>query len=252
MEQIQLAVIDVETGEPNPGYWDISYMVKNQTWADVLAQAEEENWDWIDDSTNEWEWIWFGTEQDYKVDMVSEQIAQRADVDLKYEFAGLTLSDEGEQTHFFMPDNVGDISFVTPGQAFGNMNATGSMVFPLDARVDFGVTYDNVNGTLFPYSEQRSMWEWWDRPIYGADFDAPNFMEKPTDSSVDKLEFMVHFVGQRTSEGVPYNEASMKIDQLVGDWNLDPSVTDGRSQNSSGVMVPLKGKDVLTNRSLGH
>jgi hypothetical protein len=251
MDRIRSVVSDVESGEPNPGYWDISYMVNNQTWADVLAQAERENWDWIEDNTNEWEWIWFGTQQDYNVDIVSEQMAQRADVDLMYEFAGLTLSDEVGQTHFFMPESVGSINFITPGRAFGNVNATGSMLVPLDARVDFGVSYDSVNGTLFPYSETRSMWEWWDRPIYGADFEAPNFMNKPTDTSVDKLEFMVHFVGKQNSDGVPYNQASMKIDQLVGNWHLDPNVIDGRSQNSSGVMVPLKGNEVLINRTLG-
>jgi len=42
----------------------------------------------------------------------------------------------------------------------------------------------------------------------------------------------------------------MKIDQRVGNWNLDPKVIDGREQNSSGVMVPLKGDEVLANRSM--
>jgi hypothetical protein len=251
MEQIHSIVNDAETGNPNPGYWDISYMVQNQTWVDVLEKAEKENWDWIEDNTNEWEWIWFGTHQDYKIDIVSNQTAQRADIGLQYEFAGLTLSDEVGQTHFFMPDSVGDISFVTPGEAFGDFNSTGIMLVPLDAPIDFGVKYDDVNGTLFPYSEKRSMWEWWDRPIYGADFDAPNFMNKPTSSFVDKLEFLVHFAGTPTSDDMAYNEASLKIDQLVGNWNLDPNVIDGRFQNSSGVMVPLKGNEVLLNRSLG-
>src|SRR4030042_3630564 len=149
-----------------------------------------------------------------------------------------------------MPKSVGDISFVSPGAAFGNTNATGSMIVPLNATIDFGVAYDNVNGTLFPYSDQRSMWGWWDRPVFGADFDAPNFMNKPTTSAVDHLEFIVLFAANRTAGSELYNEASMKIDQRVGNWNLDPDVIDGREQNSSGVMVPLRGNDVLADRSM--
>ena len=44
-------------------------------------------------------------------------------VDLKYEFAGLNLLNGTTQTHYFMPKSVGNITFVTPGQAFGNNNA---------------------------------------------------------------------------------------------------------------------------------
>jgi len=250
MEKIIAIIIDNATGKPNPGYWDIAHMVQNQTWADVIAKAEQENWDWITDNTNEWEWLWFGTQQDYMVDLVSGDTIQNVGIGLRYEFAGLTLFNGSQQTHFFMPKSVGDINFVTPGAAFGNTNATGSMIVPLNATIDFGVTYDNVTGTLFPYSDQRSMWEWWDRPIFGADFDAPNLMNKPTASTVDQLEFIVHFAGNQTSGSAMYNQASMKIDQLVGNWNLDPDVTDGRVQNSSGVMVPLRGNDVLANRSM--
>jgi hypothetical protein len=94
------------------------------------------------------------------------------------------------------------------------------------------------------------MWGWWDRPVFGADFDAPNFMNKPTPSTVDQLVFVVHFAANQTLGSDLYNEASMKIDQRVGNWNLEPDVIDGRTQNSSGVMVPLRGNDVLSNRSL--
>jgi hypothetical protein len=124
------------------------------------------------------------------------------------------------------------------------------MILPLNAAIDFGVAFDNVNGTLFPYSDQRSMWGWWDRPVFGADFDAPNFMNKPTDSSVDQLEFIVHFAVNQTSSASSYNEASTKIDQRVGNWDLDSAVIDGREKNDSGIMVPLTGNEVLANRSM--
>jgi hypothetical protein len=149
-----------------------------------------------------------------------------------------------------MPTSVQNISFVTPGQAFGNSDPSGSMVVPLNSIINFGVVYQDVNGTLFPYSDQRSMWGWWDRPIYGSDFNSPDFNNRPTDSSVDQLSFMVHFGGNQTTDSTQYNTASMKIDQRVGNWNLDPNVIDGREENNSGVMVPLSGNDVLANRSL--
>jgi hypothetical protein len=60
----------------------------------------------------------------------------------------------------------------------------------------------------------------------------------------------VHFAVNQTSTASNYNEASTKVDQRVGNWELDPEVIDGREQNSSGVMVPLRGKDVLANRSM--
>jgi hypothetical protein len=250
MNQIRNTVINSVTNQTNPGYWDIGYMVQNQTWADVLAKAKDQNWNWISSNTNEWNWIWFGTNQNYNVNVLSNNGTSTAGVDLKYEFAGLNLLNDTQQTHYFMPTSVQNISFITPGKAFGNLNSSGNMVVPLNATIDFGVAYQNVNGTLFPYSDQRSMWGWWDRPIFGADFNSPDFNSRPTDSSIDKLSFMVHFGGTQTANSSQYNTASMKIDQLVGNWNLDPSVIDGRSVNSSGIMVPLSGNDVLANRSL--
>jgi hypothetical protein len=248
MAQIKDVIVNSETQKANPGYWDIAYMVRNQSWADVLAQAEANNWDWIKSNTNEWNWLWFGTDQNYNVNVVSGNNSANGGIDLKYEFAGLNLLNGTTQTHYFMPKSVGNVAFVTPGQAFGNMAASGSMVLPLNANIDFGVAYTDVNGTLFPYDAQRSMWGWWDRPIYGQDFNAPNLMNKPTVASIDRLAFDVHFAG--TQSAGEYNSASMKIDQTVGNWQLPADVVDGREQNSSGIMVPLTGNEVLQNRSL--
>src|SRR3990170_3542012 len=250
MENIRSTVTDNATGNPNPGYWDIAHMVQNQTWADLIAKAKKENWNWITGNTNEWEWLWFGTQQDYMTSWNSGKGVQNAGVGLRYEFAGLSLYNNTEQTHFFMPKNISNISFVTPGNAFGSTNATGNMIVPLNATIDFGVICNNINGTLFPYSDQRSMWGWWDRPVFGADFNAPNFMNKPTASTINRLAFTVHFAANQTLGSDMYNEASMKIDQRVGNWNLESDVIDGRAQNSSGVMVPIRGNDVLANRSL--
>jgi hypothetical protein len=224
-------------------------MVRNQSWSDVLAQAKANNWDWINSNTNEWNWLWFGTDQNYNVNVMSGNNVNNVGVDLRYEFAGLNLLNGTTQTHYFMPKSVGNITFVTPGQAFGNTNSSGNMLLPLNSKIDFGVAYADVNGTLFPYNSQRSMWGWWDRPIFGSDFNSPNLMNKPTNAFIDQLGFAVHFAGTQTSG--TSNSASMKIDQTVGNWQLPADVVDGREQNSSGLMVPLIGNDVLANRSLG-
>jgi hypothetical protein len=248
MAQISDIIVNSETQQPNPGYWDLAYMVRNQTWNDVLAQAKANNWDWINSNTNEWNWLWFGTDQNYNVNVLQDGKQSMAGVDLKYEFAGINVLNGTTQTHYFMPKTVGEVTFVTPGQAYGNNDASGNITLPLDSKIDFGVTYGDVNGTLFPYSGQRSMWGWWDQPIFGSDFNVPNLMSKPTTSSIDELAFTVHFSGSQTES--QYNTASMKIDQRVGDWNLPADVIDGREQNSSGVMVPLMGNEILQNRSL--
>ncbi len=250
MQRINATLINGETGLPNPGYWDIAHMARNSTWADILARAEKEHWDWIEDNTNEWEWIWFGTQQDYMTSWIENNTRQMAGIGLRYELAGLFLYNNTKQTHFFMPKTVGNITFVTPGEAFGNTNDTGEMVVPGNETITFGFTCRDVNGTLFPYSEQRSMWGWWDQTIYGADFDAPDFTKKPTASKVDEMSFAIHFSANATENGELNNEASMKIDQHIGNWKLDHNVIDGRQQNVSGNMVYLRGNDVLLNRSL--
>jgi len=250
MRLINATVLESTTGRPNPGYWDIAHMVKNSTWADVLAQAKREGWDWVTDRKNEWEWLWFGTQQDYMTSWVEGNITKEAGIGLRYEFAGLSLYNNTKQTHFFMPKNIGNITFVTPGEAFGNTNATDSMIVSKNTTITFGVSFEGVNGTLFPYMEERSMWGWWDKPIFGADFNVPNFMIRPTESAVDKVSFAIHFNATATEGAGLNNEASMKIDQYIGNWELDPNIIDGRQKNASGVMVYLMGNDVLLNRSL--
>ncbi len=250
MQKINATLRDSTTGLPNPGYWDIAHMARNSSWADILARAKTEHWDWIEDNSNEWDWIWFGTQQDYMTSWIENNTRQMAGIGLRYEFAGLTLLNGTEQTHFFMPKSVGNITFVSPGEAFGNTNSSGDMVVPKNATVTFGFTCSNVNGTLFPFSEERSMWGWWDKVIYGADFDAPDFTKKPSESSIDKISFVIHFSANVTNNDELNNEASMKIDQNVGNWKLDHDVIDGRKENVSGNLVHLRGNDVLLNRSL--
>jgi hypothetical protein len=149
-----------------------------------------------------------------------------------------------------MPENVSAIRFISPGEAFGNMNATGEMVVSLNEVIAFGVAYENVTGTLFPYKKDRSMWGWWERVVYGADFDEPNFMNRPTKTMIDEMAFTVHFSANATERSEMNNPVSMKIDQYIGNWKIEPHVIDGRKQNVNNVSVYLTGNDVFLNRSL--
>ncbi len=251
MRRINNTLLDSDTGIPNPGYWDIAHMAKNSTWEDLLSEAQMQGWDWITDNTNEWEWIWFGFSQDYLTSWFSDNELQEAGVGLRYEFAGLSLFNFTEQTHYFIPETIGNVTFMTPGESFGNRNASDTMLVGPSERVTFGVTYTNVNGTIFPFAGgERSMWGWYDSIVYGADFTSPNFNEKPTDSIVDEISLAVHFNATTTPTNEANNEVSVKIDQHIGGWTLDHNVIDGRTQNLSDVDVYLRGNEVLRNRSL--
>jgi|GEM_PF-1952593 len=249
MQHINATLIDSESGMPNPGYWDIAHMAKNQTWADLLNQAQKEGWDWVQDNKHEWDWLWFGTEQNYMTAWTDENGTKTAGIGLQYEFAGLRLYNGSEQTHFFMPENVSSISFVSPGESFGNMNATGELIAPLNETITFGVSFENIEGTLFPFQDDRSMWGWWDGMVHGADFDQPNFMNKPTKTVMDELAFTIHF-SSNTTESVETNTASMKVDQYIGNWDIEPFVIDGRKQTVNNVSTYLTGNEVFLDRSL--
>ena len=85
--------------------------------------------------------------------------------------------------------------------------------------------------------------------VHGADFDQPNFMNKPTKTSVNEMAFTIHFSANITqSSGT--NNASMKIDQYIGNWEMEPFVIDGRKQTANNVSTYLTGNEVLTDRSL--
>jgi hypothetical protein len=249
MEEINNTIIDSVTGKPKPGYWDIAHMITNSTWSDLLEKAEMEGWNWIKDNTYEWDWIWFGTQQDFVTAWSDMNGTETAGIGLRYELAGLSLYNETKQTHYYMVENVSSTSFVSPGEAFGNLNNTGEMIIALNQTVSFGVSFENLTGTLFPYKQDRSMWGWWDSPIYGADYNEPNFMNKPTTVMIDEVAFKVNFNAE-TLEDSLNNDASMKIDQHIGQWTVEPHVIDGRKTEVNNVSQYLTGNDVLLNRSL--
>jgi hypothetical protein len=262
LADINSTLLNSVTGEPNPGYWEIARMAMNTTWEALQARAMKEGWDWFDDNTHEWEWIWFGTHQDYRTGFASGDMMTSAGIGFTYEYGGLLLYNDTnsdmamqqeETTHYFMPEDVGSITFVSPGEAYGNFNSTGMIKMNLTDRVDYGVTFTGVNGTLFPYdpAKPKDMWGWWDGMVYGADFHVPDFTTRPTTSSLDLMSFYVHFNASVSNGNATNNEANLKIDERYGDWYVDPSVIDGRQKTLDGnFSTYLRGMEVLEGRSL--
>jgi len=262
MSMIKTTLVNNATGLPNPGYWEISRMAVNMTSDDLLAKAKAEGWTWMGDNSHEWEWMWFGTRQDYRTCWNESGILKSAGIGLQYEYAGMLLYNDtnsdnvmqkSETTHFFIPSRVGFVTFMSPGEDFGNFNDTGSLKLNLTDRVNFGVTFTNINGTLFPYNSEkpRDMWGWWGGTVYGADFATPNLNNRPTPTAIDTMQFAVHFNATTTSGNETNNEAEMKIDERYGKWSLDPEIIDGRTKLISGnLSTYLRGMETLQGRSL--
>ena len=236
---------------PKAGYWDIAWMARNMSWADIVAEAEERGWDWITDNNVTWTWFWFGIEEGYYGTWLDDYgNVQSAWIGLRYEYAGMFIYNDtdddgimdvsssgsgGEATHYFIPTRVGGITFTSPGAAYGNSEKHGAMRLPFDAEVTFGAEYTDINGTVIPFIGY-SYWDWWSGVPTGEDFN--DFDHRPTDVYIDNIMFLVHFQGNDTAipltENVSLTQASIKIDQHIGDWDVDyPG-----------------GKSVLTNRSL--
>ncbi len=239
MDWIKSIVLD-DKGKPRPGYWAIAYMVENRSWEDILSMAKEKGWDWISDEYQTWTSIWFGFMQYYYVTWQDNDTEQDTSVNLRYEYAGLLLYNdtnndgmigEGEVTHYYMLNNVGNVTFMTPGESYGNYNKSGSITLLGDDNITFGILYSDLNGTTYPAS--HSIWWWYGgETLEGSDFNT--FNNKPVDVSIDFLSFKINFKGNMTADESGNREAYIKLDQYIGDWD---------------VMLP-KGRKVLENRSL--
>ena len=241
---------------PAVGYWDIAHMSINVTWQDIVERAKKEGWDWLVTNTVNWTWLWFGFEESYWTNWEDNTTGAigAARVSLRYEYAGMFIyndtDDDGlmdislsgysindtEATHYFIPTYVDSVIFTSPGANFGVLNDSGHLVLPMDANITFGIEYVDVHGKTIPFASGRAFWDWWGAPPTGSDF--RGFDDRPTDVTIDSLMFLVHFQGNTTpillADNVTIYSASIKIDQHVGNW--DVNITGGR--------------DVLVNRSL--
>ncbi|NWF95565.1 MAG: hypothetical protein HXY34_05445 [Candidatus Thorarchaeota archaeon] len=221
------------SGTPMPGYWDIAWMCKNVTWADLVAEAIANGWDWMTSNTQTWTWLTFAINQDYGTSYQESGVDYWMNVGLHYEFSGLMLWEDenndglmnvdlnnpssGELTHYLIPDHVDSVSFVTPGAAYGNLNASGSIVAGVEDELTYGISFRGVNGTVYPFN-LYGYWGWYDRQVTGADL--RTFDERPTKVTIDELSFLVHFQGHLNSTSLN-NYATIKVDNYVGNWDVD-------------------------------
>ncbi|MGD9395400.1 MAG: hypothetical protein PVJ05_03135 [Candidatus Thorarchaeota archaeon] len=229
-DTINNTIFDAE-GLPRAGYWDIAHMARNVTWEDILAEAEANGWDWFDQGEQEWTWLSFGVGQHYGV----ESETGYNSIDLRYEYSGLMIWEDannnsvmeayltdpgdGELTHYFIPDSVGSVSFVTPGLSFGVPDPSGYVVVGVEDEITWGVTFSDINGTTFPFNAY-AYWDWYGGVVTGSDLQT--FDERPTKVMIDELSFLVHFQGFiNETEGATSNYASLKVDNTVGQWDVD-------------------------------
>ncbi len=228
-------ILLTEDEEPRPGYWDIAWMARDVTWEDILADAEANGWDWITSNEQTWTWLSFGVGQNYGTTVLQDEVEHWLNIGMHYEFSGLMiwedLNDDGtmgvdlfdpsgsELSHYLMPDSVDSVSFVTPGMAFGDSNSSGWMSVDITDEVTWGVTFLGVNGTAFPFTEW-GYWGWYDGVNTGSDM--RTFDERPTKVRIDELSFLVHFQGYIDESGETLNNyAEVKVDNYVGNWDVD-------------------------------
>jgi len=125
-------------GYPKPGYWGISWMFENRTYADMIQQAQDEGWDWVEDNSQEWSWLWWELDEHYSTEVSNGTHSDLMDVNLAYQYAGMfawndtsldnfmNITTNNEITHYWMPVDVDAVNFTTPGEGWGNYATTGS------------------------------------------------------------------------------------------------------------------------------
>ncbi|RDE15619.1 MAG: hypothetical protein C4K49_05980 [Candidatus Thorarchaeota archaeon] len=238
MQQVKDIMLTPEN-DSRPGYWDIAWMARNVTWADIVAQAVASGWDWITSNEQSWTWLSFGISQDYGTTYTQGDVEHWLDVGVHYEFSGLMIWNDtdsdslmdvdpmspqgGDLSHYLIPDAAGGVEFVTPGMAYNNTEASGSIDRELTDEITWGVTFYDVNGTAYPYT-LSGYWGWYDRMMTGVDL--RSFDDRPTKVTIDELSFLVHFQGHLNVTSMN-NYAVLKVDNYVGNWDVD--MTGGRA-----------------------
>ncbi|MHA2353203.1 MAG: hypothetical protein ACXABX_08800, partial [Candidatus Thorarchaeota archaeon] len=95
----------------------------------------------------------------------------------------------------------------------------GHLVLDVEDEITWGVTFSDINGTTFPFNNY-AYWDWYGGVVTGSDLQT--FDERPTKVSIDELSFLVHFQGFiNETEGATSNYATLKVDNTVGQWDVD-------------------------------
>ncbi len=213
-------------GIPNPGYWGISWMAENFTFDDLRQQAVKEGWDWAIQNSIEWTWLWWNLHEHYGSEIVNGSTTQYVGADVWYEYAGMFAWNDtnnndvmdldpaniesSELTHYWIPTGADSISFTRP-----NASLNGDEYWPVNASVPFGVSFNNVSGTVFPFGK-KSYWDWYINQYYGSDL--ASFNERPVKASTTDFDIGVTFTGNIT--GGLNNIGQVKFNMTVGDWNV--------------------------------
>ncbi|MFW9892107.1 MAG: hypothetical protein ACFFFO_07895 [Candidatus Thorarchaeota archaeon] len=233
-------------GNPRPGYWGIAWMFENRTYTDIVTEAQSKGWDWVEDNSQEWSWLWWELDEQYSTEVSNGTHSDLMDINLAYQYAGMfawndtsldnfmNISSEAlgdaELTHYWMPIDVESVNFTTPGEGWGNYNPTDSEYRAVNETIDFGVSFYNVTGEVYPFGV-RSYFDWYEGAYYGSDF--VEFDERPTECLTEEFSIDVHFTGEVNENVSIPNSADVKFDIAIGDWELDfPSTTnplEGRS-----------------------
>ncbi|MHA2265644.1 MAG: hypothetical protein ACXAEN_24905, partial [Candidatus Thorarchaeota archaeon] len=76
-------------GVPKPGYWGVSWLGRNFTSADLKAQAQDEGWDWVPQTSQTWSWLWWELDESYSTEINNGTHIDTMDISLAYEYAGM-------------------------------------------------------------------------------------------------------------------------------------------------------------------
>lgn len=227
--------------EANPGYWGISYMLINQTSAQLAAQAAANGWAWMASNTWTTSWLDFGFSQNYYTASNQGTTSTYSQQTLTNEWTGLFLYNDtngngvpdfnqSEVTHMFIPNGVQATEFTTPGTSLGLNTNGGSVTLNqtdpnYNKTLDFGVNFDNVTGTTYPIMQNPAtgsyinIWDWQQGNIAGTDL--TNFTNRPTAATINNIGFKLHFnIASDPSSNGQNAIVNLKLDQSIGDWNV--------------------------------
>jgi hypothetical protein len=124
-----------------------------------------------------WTWLSFGVNQNYGTSYEEFGVEHWLNIGMHYEYSGLMIWEDenendlmdvnlnnpgsGELSHYLIPDSVDSVDFVTPGAAYGDFADSGSIDVDVEDEITWGVTFYEVNGTVFPYT-LRGYWGWYE------------------------------------------------------------------------------------------
>ncbi|OLS26682.1 MAG: hypothetical protein HeimC3_07840 [Candidatus Heimdallarchaeota archaeon LC_3] len=222
-----------------PGYWSVAWMLRNQTWEDIIAEAEENGWDWLTSNNQSYTWLDFGFNQTYYT--FSDESGSDTWIfnQLITSWSGLWLYDDsnldgkidfnqGEISHTFIPNDIESLVFTSPGIAFDNAHDSGNIILSgddpdFDTTIDFGIQFVNVTGKTYPvitdvFGNWASYWDWHSTGITGTGYNG--FAYRPSNVSIDEIDFQMHFE-VLSFPGKNNAIANLKIDQTIGNWDVD-------------------------------